>query len=148
MKWNKIHTRGCRKFFLWWRDWVKILKLQWLKCPKTITQKTKFGPKNKWLKKTSYIWSLSTNFEISGKVSKLTKTSKRVHSFYNTVSLKKPYSFYEPQLTQHYKIYTLATQLKTYFWLVSEKSICAAPFLDAQERHSRCTCKINICLFL
>ena len=27
------------------------------------------------------------------------KTSKKDHSFYNTVSLKKPHSFYEPQLT-------------------------------------------------
>ena len=58
------------------------------------------------------------------KVSKPTKTSKKCHSFYNTVSLKKPHSFfYEPQLTQHYKKYTPATQLKTCFWLVSEKHL-------------------------
>ena len=31
------------------------------------------------------------------------KTSKKDHSFYNTVSLKIPNSFYEPQLTEHYK---------------------------------------------
>ena len=31
-------------------------------------------------------------------VSKPTKTSKQDHSFYNTVSTKKPRSFYEPQL--------------------------------------------------
>ena len=31
------------------------------------------------------------------------KTSKKGHSFYNKVSLKIPNSFYEPQLTQHYK---------------------------------------------
>ena len=30
---------------------------------------------------------------------KANKTSKKDHSFYNTVSLKKPHSFYEPQLT-------------------------------------------------
>ena len=27
---------------------------------------------------------------------------QKSHSFYNTVSLEKPHSFYEPQLTQHY----------------------------------------------
>ena len=30
---------------------------------------------------------------------KANKTSKKDHSFYNTISLKKPHSFYEPQLT-------------------------------------------------
>ena len=30
---------------------------------------------------------------------KANKTSKKDHSFYNTVSLKKPHSFYEPQFT-------------------------------------------------
>ena len=30
-----------------------------------------------------------------------TKTSEKNHSFYNTVLLKKPHSFYEPQLTSH-----------------------------------------------
>ena len=39
------------------------------------------------------------NFKFSKKVAKPTKTSKRDHSFYSTVSLKKRYSFYEPQLT-------------------------------------------------
>ena len=31
------------------------------------------------------------------KVSKPTRTCEKNHSFYNTVSLKKPHSFYEPQ---------------------------------------------------
>ena len=35
--------------------------------------------------------------------------------------VKKDHSFYEPQLTRHYKKYTPATQPKTCFWLVSEK---------------------------
>ena len=30
---------------------------------------------------------------------KANKTSKKDHSFYNTISLKKPHSFYEPQFT-------------------------------------------------
>ena len=33
------------------------------------------------------------------KVSKPAKSTEKDHSFYNTVSLKKPHSFYEPQLT-------------------------------------------------
>ena len=32
-------------------------------------------------------------------VSKPTKTSEKDHLFHNTISLKKPHSFYEPQLT-------------------------------------------------
>ena len=45
-------------------------------------------------------------------VSKSAKTSTQVHSFYTSVLLKKPHSLYELQLSQDYKIYTLATQLK------------------------------------
>ena len=33
------------------------------------------------------------------KVSKTTKASEKIHSFYNTVLLKKPHSFFKPQLT-------------------------------------------------
>ena len=32
---------------------------------------------------------------------KANKISKTDHSFYDTVLLKKPHSFFEPQLTQH-----------------------------------------------
>ena len=50
-------------------------------------------------------WTLSDlffNFQILyQKVSEPTETSKTDHSFYNTVSLKKLHSFYEPQLTSH-----------------------------------------------
>ena len=45
-------------------------------------------------------------------------------------------SFYEPQITIHYKKYTPATQAKTCFWLVS---------LKVQELHSRSTWKANAC---
>ena len=37
------------------------------------------------------------------KVSKTTKASEKVHSFYNTVLLKKPHSFFKPQLTWNWK---------------------------------------------
>ena len=53
-----------------------------------------------------YIWSnvpvVIIVFFISdflAKSLKANKTSKKDHSFYNTVSLKKPHSFYKPQLT-------------------------------------------------
>ena len=39
------------------------------------------------------------NFKFSNKVSEPTKTSKKDHSFYNTISRKKPHSFYESQIT-------------------------------------------------
>ena len=42
------------------------------------------------------------------KVSKPAKSTEKDHSFYNTVSLKKPHSFYEPQPAL--KIICLATQ--------------------------------------
>ena len=45
--------------------------------------------------------------------SKPTKTSTQDHSIYTSVSLKKPDSFYEPQLSQQNKIYTPATKSKT-----------------------------------
>ena len=66
------------------------------------------------------------------KVLKPTKTIKKDHSFYNTVSLKKPHSIYEPQLAQHCKKYTPTAQPKilptlqifqeTGFWLVLQKT--------------------------
>ena len=39
---------------------------------------------------------------LSKKISKPTKTTKKYHSFYNAVSLKKPRSLYEPQLDCKY----------------------------------------------
>ena len=56
------------------------------------------------------------------------KANKRDRSVYNPVSLKKPHSFYEPQLIQHYKNYISATQPKTCFWLLSEKTFALDHF--------------------
>ena len=102
-----------------------MLKLQWLKRPKAVPKKRNLEEKINDSK--PHISSLS-----------FTKTSKKDHSFRNKVSFKKPRSFYEPRFTQHYKKYTPATQAKSlltlqilqqkYFWLVSEKNICTAPF--------------------
>ena len=62
---------------------------------------------------------------------KANKASKKCHSFYKTVTLKKHHSIYEYQLTKHHKKYTPAKQPKTLltlknfqktcFWLVSKK---------------------------
>ena len=46
---------------------------------------------------------LTRRFFFKQKVSKPRKTSEKDHSFYNTVSLNKPHTFYEPQLTWHWK---------------------------------------------
>ena len=85
-----------------------------------------------------------TNFLLESR--KTNKTGKNDPSFHETVSPKKPHSFYEPELT-HYKEYTPATQPKT-FLVGVRKSICTAPFLGAQELHSRSTWKVNVCIFL
>ena len=87
----------------------------------------------------------------------LVTRSQQGHSFYNTAWPKKPHSFFEPQLTQHYKKYTSSTQPKSVltlqiihqkrFWLVSEKNICTTPFLDAQKQYSWSTWKANVYLF-
>ena len=61
---------------------------------------------------------------------KPTKTCRKDDLFYNTVTLKKSYLFYQPQLTQHGKkrsrntaknLLTLQIFQQTCFWLVSEK---------------------------
>ena len=65
------------------------------------------------------VYQLNSDFLLESL--KANKNWQKNHSFYHTVSLKKLHSFYEPQLTQHYKKYTPATLPKTCFWLVSEK---------------------------
>ena len=60
-------------------------------------------------------WSLSFSLKFSSKKSQ----SQQDHSFYNTVFIKKPHSFYEPQLTQYCKKYTTATKRKTLLTLKS-----------------------------
>ena len=68
---------------------------------------------------------------------KANKNEQKNHLFYNTVSLKKPHSFYQPQLTQHYKnIFPHIFTVKNMFLVGARKKICTAPFLDAQELRS------------
>ena len=89
-------------------------------------------------------WTLSESFFISDslaeKVSKPTKTSKKDHLFYNTVSLIKPHSFYEPQLTLPYDpttqpktFLTLQIFQQTFLCLVSEKTFALHYFLTPKN---------------
>ena len=65
----------------------KILELHWIKRPKTVLQKTKFGPENKWFKtsenkwlKTSYLDFI--NFRFSGRKSQSQqKLAKKITHF-------------------------------------------------------------------
>ena len=112
---------GPEEIFLWWRWrgwglvkilatmggwWQKILKLQRLKCSKTV-------PKNKiWTRK----WSLFTNFRFSGRKSQSQrKLAIKITHF--TIQ------FHAIILTQHYKKYAPTTQPKACFPLVSEKHL-------------------------
>ena len=104
-------------------------------------------------------WTLSKLFLISDflTVSKPTKTSEKDNSFYNTVSLKKPHSFYWSQLTWHWQQIAPATA-KTLsdftnfpanmFLFGVRNNICTASFLDGQEPHSWNTLKVNACIYL
>ena len=59
------------------------------------------------------VYILISDFLVERLKAKANKTGKKGHSFYNTASLKNPHSFYEPQLTQHYRKCTPKTQPKT-----------------------------------
>ena len=109
----------------------KELKLHWIKRTKTVPQKTKFGPENKF--KTSC--SEFINFRFSGgKSQSQQKLEKR--------SLILQYSF-----AQKPSLNVRTSTQKPYFkncpanmFLVGvRKHICTAPFLDAQELRSRST---------
>ena len=92
------------------------------------------------------------------KVSKQTRTSIKSHSFYNTISLKKPQSFYKPQIAQHCKyIYSRnTTKILTHsinfpanmFPVGVRKNSCTTPFLNTHELYSQGTWKENVCIFL
>ena len=103
---------------------TKNKKKHWLKPPRAVPQKTKFGPNindskshicNSYFENITSgirLWSAPSSrhhqkfflFQIfEQKVSKVIKTSEKDHSFYNTVTLKKSHSFYVLQLTWHWK---------------------------------------------
>ena len=90
---------------------TKKFKIRWLKSPKTVL-KNKSWTRKYMIKNIVFaVYVLMSLFQIFWqKVSKLTKTSKKDSSSYNTVSIKKPRTFYERRLSQTYKKYTPATQ--------------------------------------
>ena len=84
----------------------------------------------------SVSYKKARNFRFSGSKSQSQqKLAKKMTQFFNTVSLKKPHSFYEPTHSTLQKIYCCNTA-KNMFPVSVGKNICTAPFLDAQELHS------------
>ena len=90
---------------------TKKFKIRWLKSPKTVL-KNKSWTRKYMIKNIVFgVYVRMSLFHIFWqKVSKLTKTSKKDSSSYNTISIKKPHTFYERRLSQTYKKYTPATQ--------------------------------------
>ena len=100
---------------------------------------------------------LADIIKVYSEISKQTKIIDKDHLFCNTDSLKMPHSFWEPQVTWHWKQYASETCQKplSFYKFFSkhvsvwcQKNICAAPFLDTQELHSWSTLKANACIFL
>ena len=114
----------------------RTLKLHWLKRLKTVPKKQSLYQKNKWYAENLIcgVYLLVLDFQSQQKV------AKKSLSFYNTVSLKKPHSFYERQqwvnikinvnirtstlkkdtpVTQPKTLITLQIFQQTCFWLVS-----------------------------
>ena len=89
------------------------------------------------------------------KVLKPTKTSKKDHSFYNKVLLKKTSLILRTSTHLTLKIIgsrNIAKNLSDFtnfpanmFLFSFRKKVCTAPFLDAQEMHSWITLKANGC---
>ena len=101
---------------------TKNFKIALAKMPWKI--KKKFGPENNRLKTSNLeFYVLIRDFLVESL--KARKTSKKDHTLYKTISTKKPHSFHEPQLTQYYQKFTLTTQPKACFLLVSEKKTFA-----------------------
>ena len=91
------------------------------------------------------MWSLSTVFRLSGrKPRSQQKLAKNISLILTYSFAQNPQSFYEPQLSQDYKKFIPATQPKTFFWLVLEKKISSALYLDFQDLHSWSTWKANV----
>ena len=128
--------QGSKKLFYGGRELCKNVGHHGLSVVKNFFSKKNWNLDQKINDSKPLIWSYLSiaiiNFRFFGRVSKPTKTSNKDHSFYNTVSLKKHLSFYQPQLTQHYKKYAPTRQPKTIltlqifqqtcFWWVSDKT--------------------------
>ena len=118
-----------------WRR--KINKKHWLKRP------AKHSPKKQNLDQNIND-SKSHNLEFFFWKCYFGHNSRKDHTFYNTVSLKKTSLIL--QTSVHL---TLITNFPANMFLFGvRKDICTAAFLGAQELHFRCTLKANVCIFL
>ena len=66
------------------------------------------------------------------------KLVKKDHTFYNKVLLKNTHSFYETQLTWHWKRYVPATQPKTFLTLQIFQQTCFR-LVSKKKKHLHCT---------
>ena len=127
----------------------KKLKLYLLKRPKTVPRKRNLVEKINDSK--SHIKSLSFNFRFfSSKSQSQQKLAKKITHFTIKFRSKNLTYFTNVTVTQNCKNYTPTTQPKIHslykfssnmFLVGVRKNICTAPFLDAQELHSRSTGK-------
>ena len=108
---------------------TKNKKKHWLKRPKAVPQKRNLDQNINDSKSHTCILGVNIisehyqSFYIldfrfsSGKSQSQQKISEKDNLTYNTVSLKKPHSFYKPQLTRHWKMHAHKTQPKTFLTL-------------------------------
>ena len=108
----------------------------------------------------TFRWALSeffliSNFLAESWVAKPKKLAKKITYFTTQLCSKNLTHFTKLNsldiesnmlLQQSYKPFSLFQQ--PYFCLMSEKNICTAPFLDAQELHSWDTLNANVSIFL
>ena len=108
----------------------KIKKKHWLKRPKAIPQKTKFGPKYKWFKISylsfffwKYVLEHTSSLDIeNNKITCSRNPVKNLSHFTNFPANK--------------------------FLFCVRKNIFTVSFPNAQELHSRSTLKANVCIFI
>ena len=140
---SSFFLAGPQEAFSWWRAYVKmsativgrrrkILKLHWIKRPKTVPQKSKFGPENK-LFKISYQEFINFRFSVRKSQSQQ-KLAKKVTHF--TIQFQSKNLIYFTKLNIVKKIFSrnttknLSLQFfqQTCFWLVSEKTFSLCNF--------------------
>ena len=114
------------------------LKCTLTKTPNNSPQKTKLGPQNK-LFRISFIFEVYLLFsDFPAEVLKPTKTGKKDHPFYHTVSLIKSYLFYEPQLTQHGQKPTRFTNFLANMFLVGVRKNIRPRTAFSKHWESKC----------
>ena len=143
----------------------KFEKKHWLKRPKAVPQKTKFGPKHKWFKISYLEFFFFENKSFGHATFSYLSRHSRGHyqSFFNfrfpsRKSQRQQKLILRTSVHLTLKIICSRNTNKNLsdftkfpanmFLFGVRKNICIAPFLDAQELHSWSTLKANVCIFL